>query len=188
MDFLITTNLIPQWVPNIHPILVHFPIVLFFFAVLMDFLSFFVPENWWNERITIVTYFLGVISVIVVYFTGKMAQGTLQNLSAAAQQAVIQHQNWAIWTLWFFVIYTLARVYLFFTQKIQIRKWHVLMFLISLAGLFLLYKTGEHGGKLVYKYGLSTQSQKVSVIRTNPTFKKYIRPGYFVQITLEFKR
>jgi uncharacterized membrane protein len=153
----------------------------------MDFLSFFLPKSWWDEPKTIIVYVLGVISVIVVYFTGKMAQGTLHHLSTIAQQAVTQHQNWAIWTLWFFVLYTLMRVYLFFTRKIQTRKWHVLMFLISLGGLFLLYKTGEHGGKLVYKYGLSTQSQKISVIQTNTIFKKSIKPGHFVQVTVEPK-
>jgi uncharacterized membrane protein len=159
---------LPKWVPNIHPILVHFPIALFFLAVLMDFLSFFLSVKWWNERGTIIIYIIGAISLIVVYFTGMRAEGTLHNLSGVAQHAVNQHRAWGVRTLWFFILYTLARVYLFSTHKIWRPGWHLLMLLISLGGLFLLYKTGEQGGKLVYKYGLSTQPEKVPAVHKAP--------------------
>jgi uncharacterized membrane protein len=157
-------NFIPQWAPNVHPMLVHFPIAIFFFAVLMDFLNFFLPERWWNERGTMITYVIGVISVVVVYFSGMRAESTIHHLSGLAQHAVDQHQIWALRTLWFFVLYTLVRLYLFFTQKVQRQRWHLIMLLISLGGLFLLYKTGEKGGKLVYKYRVNREEGGKSAI------------------------
>ncbi|HYW35316.1 MAG TPA: DUF2231 domain-containing protein [Balneolaceae bacterium] len=169
---VIIMSLIPQWAPNVHPLLVHFPIALFFFAVGMDFLSFFLPESWWSERATLITYVLGAISVVVVFFTGQMAAGTLHNISNVAKHAVEEHAEWATWTLWFFVIYTLVRLIMSFMKSIQGLKLHIVMFLISLVGLWLLTETGDHGGKLVYKYGLNTGHQpkaSTTAMKTSPS-------------------
>jgi uncharacterized membrane protein len=157
---LLSLPLLPDWAPNIHPMLVHFPIALFFFAVLMDFLSFFLPEGWWGEKKTVIIYVIGAISVVVVYFTGKMAAGTLHNISNVEQQAVEHHMQWGLRTMWFFVIYTLIRLALVFTKRMQKLNLHVVMFLISLIGIFFLFETGDHGAKLVFKYEVNAGHAK----------------------------
>jgi uncharacterized membrane protein len=35
--------------------------------------------------------------------------------------------------------------------------------LIALVGCYFVYQTGEHGGKLVYKYGLGTDLKKMEI-------------------------
>ncbi|WP_395085186.1 DUF2231 domain-containing protein [Gracilimonas sp.] len=42
MELLIT----PDWAPNIHPLLVHFPIALLVVAAFANFITFFIPEKW----------------------------------------------------------------------------------------------------------------------------------------------
>lgn len=162
-------SILPTWVPNIHPLLVHFPIALLFFAAAMDFLTFFVPEKWWNETMTVITYVIGFISIVVVYFTGNMAAGSLHPVSPAVQHAIEQHRTWALGALWFFAIYTLLRLFLYFTGKMSQLKWHLLLFLISFGGLFLLFKTGEYGGELVFKYHVNEKLKQKSVINPNKT-------------------
>src|SRR5699024_2481533 len=80
-----------------------------------------------------------------------------------------QHQSWALGALWFFVIYTLLRLFLFFTKKTKQFKWHLLLFLISFGGLYLLYETGEHGAKLVYKYHVNEKVVKPSSLKKEET-------------------
>lgn len=162
-------SLIPEWIPNIHPLLVHFPIALFFFAVAMDFLSFFVPKKWWNETMTAIVYIAGLLSTIVVFVTGNMAAGSLHPGSPTVKHAIDAHQAWALRALWFFVIYTLVRLFLFLTDKMKQLKWHILLFLISLGGLFLLFKTGEHGAELVYKFHVNSTLHKPSSISPDST-------------------
>lgn len=65
-------ELIPEC-PNIHPILVHFPIAIILLAVLMDLLDFFLPNQWWEELKTTILYGIGAVSAIAAYYTGSLA-------------------------------------------------------------------------------------------------------------------
>lgn len=57
-------ELIPGWAPNIHPLLVHFPIAILLLAVLMDLLNFFLPDGWWDDLKSTILYGAGAISAI----------------------------------------------------------------------------------------------------------------------------
>jgi len=152
------SSLLPEWAPNIHPMLVHFPLAIFFFAALMDLLTFFLAKKWWDEKKTAVTYLIGAIAAIVVYFTGGMAAHSL-DIPKSAYHAVGAHAGWAEWTVWFFGIYAVLRIILSALGKFENTRVHVFFFALSFVGLFFLYETGEHGAKLVFDYGLGTGHQ-----------------------------
>ncbi|WP_020404878.1 DUF2231 domain-containing protein [Gracilimonas tropica] len=152
---MIDLNLIPEWAPNIHPMLVHFPIALLLIAVLGSLVSLFIPDKWWDEQKNTVLYVLGALSAIVVYYTGQAAADSVF-LPSQAQSVLNNHADWAFWTVWYFGIYALARITLHRYEMMSKLSLRVIAFAIALPGLFFLYQTGDHGAKMVFGYGAGT--------------------------------
>jgi len=151
-------SLLPEWAPNIHPMLVHFPLAILFFAALMDFLTFFLDKKWWDEKKTAVTYMIGAVAAIIVYFTGGMAADSI-DIPKSAYEAVGSHAGWAEWTVWYFGVYAVARLIFSAMDKFENSKVHFTFFVLSLVGLFFLYETGEHGANLVFNHGLGVNAE-----------------------------
>lgn len=148
-------SLIPEWAPNVHPIIVHFPIALIFTALVMDILSFFLPEKWWDDLKSTVLYGLGTIAALVSYYTGTLA-GDSVFLASEAQTVLNSHADWAWWTVWFFGIYLALRLLFHYLNIIDRFKIKLITVLAVLPGVFMLYETGEHGAEMVFGYGVGT--------------------------------
>ncbi|MDZ7715166.1 MAG: DUF2231 domain-containing protein [Balneolaceae bacterium] len=102
-------ELIPDWAPNIHPILVHFPIGILLVAAFLDLLNLFVPDKWWDDLKSTILYGIGTFTAIIAYYTGSWAADSVF-LPAEAQSVLNNHADWALWTVWFFILYTLLRI------------------------------------------------------------------------------
>ena len=151
---------IPEWAPNIHPLLVHLPIGILIIAIFFDFISFFLPKDkkWWSEETTAILYGVGAAIAVGVYFTGRAA-GDSVFLPAEAQSVLTTHADWALYTVWFYGIYAVARILATWKGREEHRlKYHIGFFALSLAGLFMLFQTGDNGAKMVFKYGVGVQS------------------------------
>ena len=156
-------ELIPEWAPNAHPMLVHFPIAILAIAILFDFISFFLPKNkkWWTEEATALLYGIGAAIATGVYFTGRAAADNVF-LPAEAQSVLTAHADWAWWTVWFYVTYAVARILATWKARAEHQmKFHVGFFALSLVGLFLLIQTGDKGAKMVFKYGVGVQAAEI---------------------------
>lgn len=156
-------ELLPEWAPNIHPMLVHFPIAILSIAILFDFVSFFFDRDntWWTQKATAFLYGIGAVAAIIVYYTGTVAADSVM-LPAKAQSVLSEHANMAWYTIWFYGIYAVARIAAvsMVGQHYQ-RQIHIGFFLVSLVGMFLLYETGDHGAEMVFKYGVGVQAAEV---------------------------
>jgi uncharacterized membrane protein len=153
-------NLIPEWAPNIHPLVVHFPVAILAIAIFFDFVSFFLPKKkkWWTEEATAFLYAVGAAIAVGVYFTGKAAADSVF-LPAEAQSVLTTHADWALYTVWFYGIYAVARLLATWKGREEHRlKYHIGFFALSLAGLFMLFQTGDNGAKMVFKYGVGVQN------------------------------
>jgi uncharacterized membrane protein len=148
-------ELIPEWAPNIHPMLVHFPIAIILLAVLMDLLNFFVSDQWWDDLKSTILYSIGAVTGIATYYTGTLAADSVF-LPSGAQSVLNEHADWALWTVWFFGIYALLRIVLHWYQKIDQKTIRIGLFVIALPGVFFLYETGDHGAEMVFGYGAGT--------------------------------
>jgi len=148
-------ELIPEWAPNIHPMLVHFPIAIILLAVLMDLLNFFLPDEWWDPLKSTILYGIGVFSGIGAYYTGTLAADSVF-VPSGAQSVLNEHADWALWTVWFFGIYAVLRILLHWYRKMDQKAIRIVLFVISLPGVFFLYQTGDHGAEMVFGYGAGT--------------------------------
>lgn len=147
-------ELIPDWAPNIHPMIVHFPIALILGAIGADLLALLFRRWDWLRPATVALYVAGGASAVLTYFTGTWAADAV-SVPAEAQPVLTEHSNLAWWTMWFFGVYALIRLgaHLWSKTRGQVAV-QGLLFVLALGGSYLLYETGDHGAKMVYKYGV----------------------------------
>ncbi len=148
-------QLLPDWAPNIHPMIVHFPVVLLMIAVLFDIIGLFSTKFDWIKKSALLLFFLGTIAAVIAFLTGRAASDGL-NIPINVVNAVNDHADWAEVTLWFFSIYTIIRLLIGFFFKSLKKVIVIPVVLIGLLGIYFLYQTGDHGAKLVFGYGLGT--------------------------------
>ena len=168
-------QLVPDWAPNIHPMIVHFPIVSLIGAVFFDLLNLFLKRYDWLNKSALALYLLGTVAIIITFFTGRSAADGL-DIPAQIIPAVTDHADWAELTLWFFIIFLVVRLAARFWLKSVAGGLKnvvgILLVFISLPGIYLLYETADHGAKLVFGYGLGTGNILKSEELTTKTVNK----------------
>jgi len=147
-------NLIPGWAPNLHPLIVHFPIALLVTAAGLDVVGCALRCNRSLRFVATVLYVLGTLTIVATYFTGRAAAATIW-LPGMAHAAVKEHWDWAFRTVWFFGILTMVRLVLLWRARADPRPALIAaLTLVGLLGCILLGETGDRGGRLVYEYGV----------------------------------
>jgi|AntRauTorcE11897_2_1112592.scaffolds.fasta_scaffold09531_3 uncharacterized membrane protein len=169
MDLFIT----PYWAPNIHPLLVHFPIALLVVAAVANFVTFFIPKKWWDETKNTILYVAGALFTGITYYSGTVAADTIF-LPTEAQSVLSEHADWAQYLLWFFVLYAILRIAFHWFDLFEKKSFKMIAFLTVLPGLFMVYETAEYGGKMVFGYGVGTgqllqQEEPKSSVTTDTT-------------------
>jgi len=141
---------------QLHPVVVHFPIALLIVAAGVDIASVF-----WRDRLTflaLLLYVLGAIGAVAGYLSGQAAADAVV-VSGSANVVLTTHADWATVTMWFFVVYALARVVIAWKTRWGARlAVHVPLVAVALGGLFLLYNTANNGGRLVFEHGVGVQA------------------------------
>ncbi len=148
---------LPEWAPNVHPMIVHFPIALLIVALLFDLAALVVKQHNWLQKSAAILYIAGALFVVVAFLSGRQAADSV-NVPAVVNPTLGEHADWGLRTLWFFGIYGVAR--LFFLWKNVGKKWvlSLVIFLIGAAGMAVLYETAEHGAELVFRHGIGVQA------------------------------
>ncbi len=146
----------PDWAPNIHPLIVHFPIALLVAAVVTDLLSVVMSRRPALREAATWLYCAGAGTAVAAYLTGGNAADSML-LPAAVTPLVDDHDNWAFRTTVLFALLAAARVALprFLTLKAPV-WWGA--FALGLLGAGMLYETAERGGRLVFEHGLGVQA------------------------------
>jgi uncharacterized membrane protein len=149
-----------EFLADLHPVVVHFPIALLTLYVLAEVVNSF----WNNDKVRFLASILlivGVISCVGAVLTGNQAEHAVENLlkkeiMQTANEIVEEHENNATILLWLFTGIMVVR-YIFILKKnfFGIRK--ILITSLALIGLYFIFVTGNYGGQLVYKYGIGTE-------------------------------
>lgn len=134
-----------------HPQVVHFAIVLLIVGVVFRLLSLTGRVSFAGPAASVLIL-LGTASAVAAAETGIAAHGPAERVPGA-RDAVVEHEDWGIWTRnVFLAVAGLEVLALFLSRRGMARPVHALSGLVGLAGLFCLYEAGEHGGELVYSY------------------------------------
>jgi len=148
--------LLPEWVPNAHPLIVHFPIALIFVAIAADALALWLGERWETGQEVATGLFVATgLSAVVSYFSGTWAADTVTIATSGAAQTLSVHASWAWYTMLSTGGYALVRTLGVVVPWMRARRsLHVGLFVVGLGTLFPMYMTGENGGAMVYKNGV----------------------------------
>lgn len=149
--------------PNLHPAIVHFPIALLVTAVAMDLVALLRPRQIWIDRLAATLYGLGGLSALVTYLTGDLASDSVIPTTAVEVLPKIAiHSHWAGYTLWIFGTLAVIRIGWAWWRRHDTAMRHmgvrVAFWLIGVGGLFVLAKTADLGGRLVYWYQVGSEA------------------------------
>ena len=148
-----SSYLVPAWAPNVHPLVVHFPIAWLTAALIVDLIALVLPRAAWAETTAGVLYPTGAVSAWVTYLTGRQAAATVLT-PGMAHALVLDHWNWALATTICFTGVAAARLVFLVRGKIPPFWMRASVTAAALAGMLLLFQTGERGARLVYEYGV----------------------------------
>ena len=125
-----------QW----HVVILHFPIVLFWTALVYDLLGAVWKINVYPAAhwIVIVAAFCAIPTVM----TGLEVAD-----SFVGDSNVLIHRNWAIATLTFAILHTLVRLFLVIRKK-TVSKY--LLIFLSIVTVILISITAEYGGRVAF--------------------------------------
>lgn len=145
-------SLLPTWAPNLHPLIIHFPIVLVLLAALVDLVQLLRPQSGMG-RLAAGLYVLGAISAIVAFFTGRAASLAVFT-PGMAHGLVAEHRRWALVTTAALVGLAVVRLAAQLAGRGQSRADRLVFATLALAAAILVQQTAERGARLVYQQGV----------------------------------
>jgi len=144
-------SLIPSWAPNLHPLVIHFPIVLMMTAAVVDLVGVVFARSSWL-RATTILYIAGAVSAVVAFLTGVQAGSTVL-VPGLAHPVLIAHRTWALATMACCVVVAVLRLAMLRGEGARSRPRRILLLAIGLIALVLIQQTAERGARLVYEFG-----------------------------------
>ena len=144
-----------SFLAELHPKIVHFPVALLSTYGLLETAGILLKREF-ISRCALLLLCLGVIASVFAVLSGNEAFSSFQFWTDESIELLNEHQNYASFLLWFSSAGCAARIFLTLKKKFVGYKKYVFI-IFSIIILFLVYKTGEHGGKLVTKFGIGTE-------------------------------
>ncbi len=145
-------SLIPSWAPNLHPLVIHFPIVLMMTAAVVDLVDVVFARSSWLRAATTTLYVAGAVSAVVAFLTGVQAGSTVL-IPGLAHPVLIAHRTWALATMACCVVVAVLRLAMLRGEGARSRPRRILLLAIGLIALALIQQTAERGARLVYEFG-----------------------------------
>ena len=149
---------LPEWMPNIHPLIIHFPIVLLLLVVLVHLTALVIWKVQWLRTVTLLASIIGFLSIIVTYLSGRQAADSV-TLPTVAINTLSKHSDLALWTLIYFGVLTALHLGIKFLKAYDKKSISITLFVLGLLGFGLIILTADLGGQLVYKYGVGVKSE-----------------------------
>jgi uncharacterized membrane protein len=137
---------------HLHPAAVHFPIALLTLGLAVAGLRMRKSAPDWLEPSERWLLWLGTLAAWATLALGILAERTAPH-KPLAWEVLADHKTLAWWTCGTFTALSAFRVWTFKTRR-DGRPWRAAVLLVWLAGFGLLFATAQHGGEVVYRYGM----------------------------------
>jgi len=146
---------LPEIIPNWHPIFVHFTIALFSIATLLIMSSLFIKNDFRLKILEAgyINLWLGCLFTFATVAAGFYAYNTVTH-DEPSHAAMTDHKNWALITASIFLFLTLWSVKLYRINQ----KQNIIFIGCLVIATSLLSITGWKGAEVVYRYGLGVIS------------------------------
>jgi len=144
--------MLPEIIPNWHPVFVHFTIALFSVATFL----FIVGKLMKSETITItahVNLWLGAVITIGTVIIGFDAYNSVVH-DGPSHAAMTNHRNWAVPTATSFIVLSMWSA-INYTKRTKVTPLFIACMILATVALGV---TGFKGGEAVYRYGLGVLS------------------------------
>jgi len=141
--------------PNIHPLVIHFPIAFLIAAFICEVVGLFFDQAYFKKTAKW-TLLLGTITLGIAAFTGWLGHKTVAH-SESSYALIEQHQRLGFITLGIFVFLVVLRFVVL--PKIENKKRLILLMLfINLLGIGVMTWGAHLGGRLVFEMGVGVQA------------------------------
>ena len=144
--------LLPSWAPNLHPLVVHFPIAVLTAAVVADLIDIFMPCPTKTGTISTWLYTIGASLAVLAYFSGDAAARSV-SISLDTIPVLQAHSDWAFRATWSFVFFSSIRLAMSYIHRPTDAQRLGTLF-IAMVSLGALSFTVLYGSRLVFEHGV----------------------------------
>jgi len=149
---------IPDWAPNIHPLLIHFPIVLLLIAPAFELGLIILKKRDGLIQVVNILHLAAAVSVGVVYISGRIAADSV-NIPTQAYTTISNHANLAFYTLIIALANGSFRGWLLM-RKSEIFTGTWLGLIPGILVFAMLIPTADKGAKLVFSHGVGVAAME----------------------------
>ncbi len=164
----------PEWMPNLHPMVVHFPIALIIIAFAVDVVALFFRRISILPRMSTILYVLGALGALGSVVSGEGAAETVA-VAGQASSILANHEDVGEITMYYFLIYAALRLALWWLS-FRLVFW-IPLAVIGAVGLIPLYQASSLGGRLVYEQGVGVAMVDSMALQLEENEKAFLRMG-----------
>jgi len=145
-----------EFLASIHPKVVHFPIAFLMFYPVVELLFLITRKDFFTKT-AMLFLAIGVIGSFFAVLSGNQAFEFVKNWNNESKEIFGSHQTFANLTVWYFSALLVVRYFLFVKKKLN-RTIISVIFVLALIGSYIVYQTGNYGGKLADQVKISSDS------------------------------
>lgn len=148
-----------EFLANIHPKVVHFPIAFLLMYPIIELLFITTGKDLFL-KVSFIFLLIGVVGSLIAVLSGNQAFELVKNWTDEGKEIFNNHQTYANLTVWFYSVLLVIKYFLFIKKKLK-RTLILVIFVLSLLGGFFVYQAGNYGGKLAEQVIINSGSLKM---------------------------